>query len=248
MPRYRLIIEYDGSGFVGWQRQANGQSVQEAIERAILGFSGELVQVVGAGRTDTGVHASHQVAHIDLTKDWSLEAVRDAINFHLRPKAVCILEAQHASPTFHARFDAISRAYRYVILNRRPPPVLERNQVWHVTAPLDANAMHDAAQALVGKHDFTTFRAAACQSLSPVKTVDKLTVSRDGPHIYIHARARSFLHHQVRSFAGALRMVGEGKWTRDHLVDALAARDRRRCAPVAPAGGLTLIAVDYADA
>ncbi len=247
MPRYRLIIEYDGSGFVGWQRQANGQSVQEAIERAVLGFSGELVDVVGAGRTDTGVHATHQVAHLDLGRDWTLDTVRDAINFHIRPHSVCILRAELAAPTFHARFDAISRAYTYVILNRKPPPVLERNQVWHVTAPLDADVMNDAAQELVGKHDYTTFRAAACQALSPVKTVDSLTVQRDGNHIIVHARARSFLHHQMRSFVGALRYVGEGKWSRADLADALAARNRARCAPVAPAGGLTLVAVDYPD-
>ncbi len=245
MPRYRLTIEYNGKAFVGWQRQANGQSVQEAIERAVLGFSGELVEVVGSGRTDSGVHASGQVAHLDLSKEWEGETIRDAINFHIKPHAISILNAELAAPEFHARFDATARAYRYVILNRRSPPALERGFVWHVTAPLDADLMHEAAQVLVGHHDFTTFRAAACQSNSPVKTISRLDVSRDGDHIYIDAQARSFLHHQVRSFAGTLKMVGDHKWGVKDVADALEARDRARCGMVAPANGLTLVSVRY---
>jgi tRNA pseudouridine38-40 synthase len=245
MPRYRLLIEYDGAGFVGWQKQTNGLSVQEALSKAVFGFCGEQVDVTGAGRTDAGVHASGQTAHIDLSKEWPVDTIRDAINFHLRPHAVCVLAADLVADDFHARFDAVGREYRYVILNRKPPVTLERGKVWHVVQPLDAGAMQEAAHYLVGRHDFTTFRAAACQAKSPVKTVEEISVTRHGSHIVIEAKARSFLHNQVRSFAGTLKWVGEGKWRPIDVADALAARDRTRCGPVAPPDGLTLVAVKY---
>ncbi len=245
MPRYKLTIEYDGGPFVGWQRQANGPSVQQAIEAAILAFSGETVVVKGAGRTDTGVHALGQVAHIDLARERTVDTVRDAINAHLRPAPVAILSAEAVEDDFDARFSAVKRHYLYRILDRRPPPVLDRGRVWHVPARLDAGAMHEAAQALCGLHDFTTFRAAECQARSPVRTLDRLDVSREGAEIAIRASARSFLHSQVRSMAGALKKVGEGRWRVGEVGAALAARDRTRAGPVAPPEGLYLLAVDY---
>lgn len=245
MPRYKLIIEYDGGPFVGWQRQANGPSVQQAIEEAIRRFSGETVVVKGAGRTDAGVHALGQVAHIDLGRDWPADTVRDAVNAHLRPAPVAILSSEAAAPDFDARFSAVKRHYLYRILDRRPPPVLDAGRVWHVPAPLDADAMHAAAQGLVGRHDFTTFRASECQARSPVKTLDRLDVSREGAEIAVRASARSFLHNQVRSMVGALKKVGEGRWPAGEVAAALAARDRTRSGPVAPPDGLYLVAVDY---
>ena len=247
MPRYKLTIEYDGAGLVGWQRQENGPSVQAALEDAIAKFCGEQVTVYGAGRTDAGVHALGQVAHIDLAKKSPADTVRDAINAHLRPAAIAVLAAEIAPVDFHARFDAIQRHYSYRILNRRAPPALERGQVWHVGAPCDAGAMHEAGQILVGKHDFSSFRAAECQAKSPVKTLDALTVSRNGDEIEIAARARSFLHHQVRNIVGTLRLIGEGKWSPDDLNAALAAKDRARGGPTAPAEGLCFVAVDYPE-
>jgi tRNA pseudouridine38-40 synthase len=245
MPRYRLALEYAGGEFVGWQRQDNGPSVQGVLEDAIEKLSGERVTVTGAGRTDAGVHALGQVAHFDLVKDFAADRVRDALNFHVRPAAVSVLDAAVAAPDFHARFSATARHYLYRILTRRPPPVLEAGRVWHVVHPLDADAMHHAAQALVGRHDFTTFRAAECQANSPVKTLDVLSVSRAADEIHVTASARSFLHHQVRSMVGSLKLVGEGKWRVRELADALAARDRARCGPVAPPDGLYLVKVDY---
>jgi tRNA pseudouridine38-40 synthase len=245
MPRYRLTLEYAGGEFVGWQRQDNGPSVQGVLEDAIEKLSGERVTVTGAGRTDAGVHALGQVAHFDLVKDFAADRVRDALNFHVRPDAVSVLDAAVAAPDFHARFSATARHYLYRILIRRPPPVLEAGRVWHVVHPLDAEAMHHAAQALVGRHDFTTFRAAECQANSPVKTLDVLSVHRAADEIHIAASARSFLHHQVRSMVGSLKLVGEGKWRASDLADALAARDRARCGPVAPPDGLYLVKVDY---
>jgi tRNA pseudouridine38-40 synthase len=245
MPRYKLSIEYDGAPFVGWQAQANGRAVQQALSEAILKFCGERVTVHGAGRTDAGVHALGQVAHIDLAKDWDPDTVREAINQHLKPEPVAILSADLAADDFDARFSARKRQYRYRIVNRRAPLTLERGHAWRVPVPLDADAMNEAAHALVGKHDFTTFRAAECQAKSPVKTLDALAVTREGEEIRIAASARSFLHHQVRSIAGTLKLVGEGKWSRKHVAEALAARDRAACGPVAPAHGLYLIAVDY---
>lgn len=245
MPRYRLTLEYDGAPFVGWQRQENGPSVQAALEDAIAGFCGERATVHAAGRTDAGVHALGQVVHFDIDKDAPPDTVRDALNAHLRPLPVAVLDAERAAEDFHARFSAVERRYLYRILNRRAPPVLERGRVWHVGAPLDASAMHEAAQALVGRHDFSTFRAAECQADSPVKTLDQLDVARAGEEIHVTARARSFLHHQVRNMVGTLKFVGEGKWRRSDVETALAARDRAKGGPTAPAEGLYLVSVRY---
>ena len=235
--RYRLTLEYDGGPFVGWQRQDNGPSVQGALEDAIEKFSGERVTVTGAGRTDTGVHAIGQVAHFDLEKHFEPGKIRDALNHYLRPSPVVVLDAAIADNEFHARFSATGRHYRYRLLNRRSPPALDAWAKSGMSAtPLDADAMHRAAQSLVGQHDFTTFRAAECQAQSPVKTLDRLDVSRHGEEIHIEAKARSFLHHQIRSFTGTLKLVGEGKWQRGAMwpkrwkpkVAAPAARSRRR--------------------
>jgi tRNA pseudouridine38-40 synthase len=243
--RYRLTLEYDGTPFVGWQRQDNGASVQGALESAIEKLSGERITVTGAGRTDAGVHALGQVAHFDLVKEFEPGKVRDALNHYLRPAPVVVLEAALAAPDFHARFSATGRHYLYRILNRRSPPALDTGKVWHVSPKLDADAMHQAAQTLVGQHDFTTFRAAECQAASPVKTLDRLDVTHEGAEIHIRASARSFLHHQIRSFTGTLKLVGEGKWTPDDVARALAAKERAACGPVAPPDGLYLVKVDY---
>ena len=245
MPRYKLVIEYDGTPFVGWQVQDNGASVQGVITDAVAAFAGERVAVSGAGRTDAGVHALAQVAHVDLAKDWDSETVRDAINAHLRPHPVTVLTAERLSESFDARFSAAKRHYLYRIVNRRADLTLEQNRAWRIARPLDDAAMHAAAQKLVGRHDFTTFRAAECQAKSPVKTLDRLDVVRDGEDVRIHAAARSFLHHQVRSMVGSLAHVGEGKWTSDDLAAALAARDRSACGQVAPPHGLYLVRVEY---
>lgn len=243
--RYLLTLEYDGTPFVGWQRQDNGPSVQGALEAAIEKLSGERVTVAGAGRTDAGVHALGQVAHFDLAKTFEPGKVRDALNYHLRPDPVSVLDAAEVNEEFHARFSAVGRHYLFRILNRRSPPALEAGKVWHVSSRLEAEAMHAAAQLLVGCHDFTTFRAAECQAQSPVKTLDRLDVSRRGEEIHIEASARSFLHHQIRSFAGTLKLVGEGKWQPRDVKRALEARDRAACGPVAPPEGLYLVRVDY---
>ncbi len=245
MPRYKLTIEYDGGPFVGWQVQGSGPSVQGALMVAIEAFCGERVKVGGAGRTDAGVHALGQVAHVDLTKDWDTDTVRDAITAHLRPQPVAVLAAERVPDTFDARFSAIKRHYRYRIVNRRADLALERGRAWRLSRPLDHTAMHAAAQRLVGRHDFTTFRHVDCQAKSPVKTLDRLVVTRDGEDLSIDASARSFLHSQVRSMVGALAFVGEGRWSADDLSAALAARDRTACAPVAPPEGLYLVQVDY---
>ncbi len=245
MPRYKLIIEYDGTQFVGWQAQDNGVSVQGVLTKAIAAFAGEEVTVGAAGRTDAGVHALGQVAHVDLAKDWDTETVRDAINFHIRPQPVAVLAAEHAADDFDARFSALKRHYLYRIVNRRADLTLEHNRAWRVPRPLDAQAMHEAAQRLVGRHDFTTFRSTECQAKSAVKTLDRLDVTRAGDEIRITAAARSFLQHQVRSMVGSLVHVGEGKWRADELAAALAARDRAACGQVAPPHGLYLVRVDY---
>jgi tRNA pseudouridine38-40 synthase len=243
--RYRLTIEYDGAPFVGWQRQDNGPSVQGALEDAIAKFSGESVTVTGAGRTDAGVHALGQAAHFELVKEFAAGKVRDALNHFLQSVPVVVLAAEIAAPDFHARFSAKARHYLYRILCRRAPPALESGRVWHVVRDLDAEAMHHAAQALIGEHDFTTFRAAECQAKSPLKTLDRLDVARVGDEIHVNASARSFLHHQVRSIVGSLKLVGENKWTRRDMERALQARDRSACGPVAPPDGLYLVRVDY---
>ena len=243
MPRYRLTVEYDGAGYVGWQRQANGPSIQAALEAAVHGFCAEAVTVQGAGRTDAGVHARGQVCHLDLARRVPAGTLRDAVNAHLRPAPVAVVEAAEAPAGFHARFSATQRRYRYRILNRRAPPALDRGRVWHVAAPLDHAAMAAAAAYLAGRHDFTSFRARECQAESPVRTLDRLDVAREGDTISIEAIARSFLHHQVRIFAGTLARVGLGKAAPGSIPAVLAARDRAAAGPTAPAGGLCLMAV-----
>lgn len=245
MPRYRLILEYDGTPFVGWQVQDNGATVAGSIEDAIEKFTGARADVYGAGRTDAGVHALAQVAHIDLAKEWDTDTVRDAINAQLRPHPVAILAAERVADDFHARFSAKARHYLYRIINRRADLALVRDRAWKIARPLDAGAMHTAAQRLIGLHDFTTFRSTECQAKSPVKTIDKLDVVRDGGEIRISISARSFLHNQVRSIAGSLALVGEGRWSADNLAAALEAKNRAACGPVAPACGLYLVRVDY---
>ena len=245
MPRYKLTIEYDGGPFVGWQRQENGISVQQALEQAITAFSGETVVVKGAGRTDAGVHALGQVAHIDLARERTPDVVRDAVNANVRPHPISVISAEAVGDDFDARFSAIRRHYLYRILQRRAPPALDRGRVWWVSQALDVVAMHEAAQALVGKHDFTTFRSSQCQAKSPVKTLDRLDVSREGEEVIVRATARSFLHNQVRSMVGTIKRVGEGGWPVAAVGEALAARDRARSGPVAPAEGLYLVAVEY---
>ena len=251
MARFKLVVEYDGTGLVGWQRQENGPSIQEALERAIYGFCGEAVTVEAAGRTDAGVHALGQVVHFDLARDARPKTVRDALNDHLRrnsddPRNIAVLTADIVSDDFHARFSATERHYRYLILNRSAPLTLARNRAWHVFQPLDDNAMHQAAQRLVGRHDFTTFRSVHCQADSPQRTLDCLAVRRDGDEVRIDAIARSFLHNQVRAITGTLVQVGEGKRTARAVTEALEARDRAACGPTAPAFGLYLMEVIYA--
>ncbi|MFZ3032970.1 MAG: tRNA pseudouridine(38-40) synthase TruA [Parvibaculum sp.] len=245
MPRYKLTIEYDGANFFGWQSQKGGGAVQDVLEDAIEKLCGTRLRVQAAGRTDAGVHALGQVAHLDLENEMRPDRLRDALNALMRPHPVSIVEAEEAPDTFEARFSAIRRHYLYRIVNRRAPLTLDRGQAWLVNKPLDAEAMHDAAQALVGTHDFTTFRSTLCQAKSPVKTMEELSVSRYGEDIEIIARSRSFLHNQVRSIVGSLKLVGEGKWTRRDLERALKAKDRAACGPVSPPDGLYLLKVDY---
>jgi tRNA pseudouridine38-40 synthase len=245
MPRYKLTIEYDGTPFSGWQIQADQLTVQGVLSAAIEQLSGEKTLTQGAGRTDAGVHARAQVAHVDLNKDWDTDTIRDALNAHLRPHPIAVLSAERVLDDFNARTSAVKRHYLYRIINRRSDLTLEASHAWRVPRPLDAAGMHAAAQRLVGKHDFTTFRSTECQAKSPVKTLDKLEVERDGEEINIIAVARSFLHNQVRSMVGSLVVVGEGKWTAEDLGKALDARDRAACGPVAPPDGLYLMRVDY---
>ena len=240
-------VEYDGGDFAGWQRQPHAPSVQAAVEDALGFVAGHPVIAVCAGRTDSGVHATGQVIHIHLDKDWPADVVRDALNAHLIREPIVILEAQVAPLDFHARFSAIERRYLYRILDRRAPPALDRGRVWHVKSPLDADAMQAAAHGLLGLHDFTTFRDAKCQAKSPIKTLDAATVAREGDEVRVSFAARSFLHRQVRSMVGALVQVGLGRWTADDLIAALEAKNRGACAPVAPADGLYLTGVGYGD-
>lgn len=245
MPRYMLTIEYDGTPFVGWQVQDNGPSVQGRLGEALHAFCGEEMLPSGAGRTDAGVHALGQVAHIDLAKDWPVDTVRDATNSHLRPDPIAVLDCTAVDADFDARFSAVRRHYRYRILYRRAPLALDAERVWRVPRMLDPEMMQAAADRLVGNHDFTTFRSVHCQAKSPVKTLDTLTVTYGAGGIEVNASARSFMHNQVRSMVGALKLVGEGKWTPDDVSRALKACDRAACAPVAPAHGLYLARVDY---
>ena len=247
MTRYRLTIEYDGRPFVGWQHQAEGLAIQDVVEEAVFKFCGERTTVYAAGRTDAGVHALGQVAHLDLARETTAFRLAEAVNFHLKPHPVAILDCAAAAPDFHARFAALERRYRYRIVNRRAPLTLDQGRAWRVSVPLDAGAMHAAAQVLVGQHDFTSFRAADCQAATPVKTLDALTVSRYGEEIELAARARSFLHHQMRNMVGTLRLAGEGKWSARDVKKALEARDRAAAGATAPAAGLYLVAVKYPE-
>ncbi|QJE74008.1 tRNA pseudouridine(38-40) synthase TruA [Aerophototrophica crusticola] len=236
--RWKLTIEYDGRPFVGWQRQDNGLSVQGCLEEAVRRFSGEAATVHAAGRTDAGVHALAMVASLDLEKQCRPDTVRDALNHHLRPHPVSVLSAEPMAEDFHARFSCRGRSYLYRIVNRRAPLALEAGRAWQVSVPLDAEAMQEAAQRLVGRHDFTSFRASLCQAKDPVKTLDRLDVERVGEEIRVTTAARSFLHHQVRNMVGTLKLVGEGKWAADAVTAALEARDRAKAGPTAPADGL----------
>jgi tRNA pseudouridine38-40 synthase len=247
MPRFKLTLEYDGSGLVGWQRQANGLSVQEILEIAAERFCGRKLIVHGAGRTDAGVHALAQAAHFDLPKEWPTDVIRNALNQHVKPHAVSVIMVEPVADHFDARRSARGRAYRYRILNRRAPAAVERGRVWHVGVPLDTDAMQEGAKLLLGKHDFTTFRDSECQANSPVKTLDMLAVTRQGDEVQIEARARSFLHHQVRNMVGTLKLVGAGKWRAQRVGEALEARDRRAGGPTAPPEGLYLVEVIYPE-
>ena len=245
MPRYKLIIEYDGAPFSGWQIQADQRTVQGVLTAAIEALSGEKTLVQGAGRTDAGVHARAQVAHVDFAKEWDTDTIRDALNAHLRPAPVAVLAAERVADDFNARTSAIKRHYLYRIINRRADLTFDLKYAWRVPRPLNAAAMHAAAQRLIGKHDFTTFRSTECQANSPVKTLDQLDVVRDGEEVHVRASARSFLHNQVRSMVGSLVMTGLGQWSADDMAKALEARDRAACGQVAPADGLYLMRVDY---
>jgi tRNA pseudouridine38-40 synthase len=245
--RYKLSLEYDGGPFSGWQRLGEGPSVQSAIEDAVERLTGSHSEVTGSGRTDSGVHAMGQVAHVDIDKHFpSPQRLADGLNAHLRPHPISVLSAEEAAPDFHARFDAVRRVYLYSILNRRAPAAVSAGKIWRVARRLDADAMHAAAQRLIGQHDFTTFRDSKCQAKSPIKTLDRCDVVREGETVQVWCEARSFLHRQVRSMVGTLVEVGLGKMSADAVAAALAAKDRVHCGPVAPADGLYLMRVDYA--
>jgi len=247
VTRFRLTVEYDGRPFMGWQRQAHGPSVQAVIENSVLAMLGESVAVHAAGRTDAGVHGRAMVAHVDITRPIAPFRLAEGINARLRPAPVAIIDAAVVPDDFHARFSCVARHYEYRIVNRRAPLTVDLGLAWRVPAALDAAAMHAAAQALVGAHDFTTFRSVHCQAASPLRTLDRLDVVRDGAAVIVAASARSFLHHQVRSMVGCLALVGRGKWSADDLVAALAARDRGALGLNAPPDGLTFVRADYPE-
>lgn len=242
-----MLVEYDGEGYVGWQRQSNGRSIQASLEEAVFAFCGETVRVFGAGRTDAGVHALGQVAHVDLARPTDADRLRAALNAHLGGQPIAVREAEPAEDGFDARLSATGRVYLYRVLNRRAPPTLDRGRVWHVGTPLDAEAMREGASRLEGRHDFTSFRAAGCQARSPVRTLDALEVRRCGEEIRVTARARSFLHRQVRNMVGTLERVGAGAWSPDDVSAALEARDRAAAGPTAPARGLCLMSVSHGE-
>lgn len=245
MRRFKLTVEYDGGPYVGWQRQANGPSIQQALEQAAHALSDERVTVTGSGRTDAGVHALGQVAHLDLEREIEPRRLREGLTHFLGDQPISVVDCAAAAPDFHARFHATRRSYRYRVLNRSARPALDRGRVWHVKTKLDDKAMHDAAQVLVGKHDFTSFRAVGCQAKSPVKSLTRLTVRRLDEELWIEAEAPSFLHHQIRNITGTLALVGQGKWTPDDMRAALEARSRAAAGPTAPPDGLYLVAVGF---
>jgi tRNA pseudouridine38-40 synthase len=247
MSRFALLLEYDGSGFIGWQRQAEGISVQAVLEDAAAHLAGAPIAAIVAGRTDSGVHALGQVAHIDLARDISPEKLAQALNFHMKPHRVCVLRAAIVADDWSARFSAVRRVYRYVILNRRARPALAAGRVWHVPHPLDVTAMAGGARHLLGRHDFSSFRAASCQANSPWRTLDRLDVDAEGDHVVVRAEARSFLHHQVRNMVGSLKLVGEGYWPPERMAMALAAAHRGAAGPTAPPDGLFLVDVIYPE-
>lgn len=245
--RWKLTIEYDGSGFFGWQRQAEGFSVQQVLEESAFKLCGQEVRLHTAGRTDSGVHALGQVAHVDLPAKYDATAVRNALNVHSRPHAVSVVNAEPVSNEFHARFNAVRRYYRYVIFNRSAPPVIGRQYAWHIGRTLDIDKMRHGAKHLIGVHDYTSFRATACQAKSPVRSIDSLEITRDGDKIFFDINGRSFLHHQVRNIVGTLRKIGDGSWEPDVVLDILAAKKREACGPTAPPEGLFFMRVDYED-
>ncbi|MFL6765824.1 MAG: tRNA pseudouridine(38-40) synthase TruA [Sphingomicrobium sp.] len=247
MTRWRLTIEYDGAPFMGWQRQEHGPSVQETLEEAVQRMTGEEAQFIAAGRTDAGVHALAMSAHVDIARELTPHRLREGLNALVRPHPISVLEVEQVADDWHARFSCVGRRYLYRILNRRAPPALGAGKVWHVTVPLDLEAMREGAAQLIGRHDFTTFRSAQCQSDSPEKTLDRLEVSRAGEEIHVEAAARSFLHHQVRSMVGCLALVGRGQWTPDDIREALQARDRSALGFNAPPHGLYFVEAIYPE-
>ncbi len=248
MTRFKLLVEYDGAPFMGWQRQPHGPSVQQTIEDAVSSIIQDDALVYGCGRTDAGVHATSMAAHVDIIKEFSAFRLGEALNARMAPHPVVIVAAKAVADDWHARFDCIARRYRYRIVNRRAPLALEAGKAWRIPKPLDETAMHEAAQCLVGRHDFTTFRSAHCQAESPIKTLDRLDVSREGDEIVVEAKARSFLHHQVRSMVGCLSLVGQGRWSVDDMREALEAADRHRLGLNAPPDGLYFVEAIYPEA